>query len=188
MQRAVLEPCTVIPQRSVGSSEDYLGHFRQSYEALIHEIMNIQKDSDMGEQYTIDSNHIIYEEIDSELVVINLKNGCYYSLNESAALIWKLIANGNSIDNITGLLVAHFSIEPDGIPGEIVRIVSEFSHEQLLSPAVELETKTEMILPDDIKLADHFQSPVISKHSDIQEMLQLDPIHEVTDLGWPNKK
>lgn len=162
--------------------------FKQSCEALIYEIMNIQKDSDMGKQYTIDSNNIIYEEIDSELVVINLKNGCYYSLNESASLIWKLIVSGNSIDQITGLLVAHFSIEPDGIPGEILRIVSEFFNEQLLSPAVELETKAEMILPDNIMLAGHFQSPVMSKHSDIQEMLQLDPIHEVTDLGWPNKK
>ena len=142
----------------------------------------------MDKQYTIDPNNIIYEEIDAELVIINLKTGCYYSLNMSASLIWKLIVSGNSIDQITGFLVAHFFSESDGIPGEIVRIVSEFFNEQLISQAAELETKKEMILPDPIASAVHFQSPVISKHSDIKEMLQLDPIHEVTDLGWPYKK
>ena len=32
-----------------------------------------------------------------------------------------------------------------------------------------------------------FEKPVIEKFSDMQEMLLLDPIHEVSEMGWPNE-
>ncbi|MBN2286366.1 MAG: hypothetical protein JXI43_07950, partial [Tissierellales bacterium] len=32
-----------------------------------------------------------------------------------------------------------------------------------------------------------FKKPVIDKFEDMQEMLLLDPIHEVNDQGWPHE-
>lgn len=142
----------------------------------------------MAQRYVIDTNKIIYEEIEAELVVINLKTGSYYSLNEPASLIWKLIVCGNSLDQIAQLLKSHFAAEDSGIPDAIARIASEFLHEELISAVAEPVTAKELSLPNNFVMPGSFRNPVISKHSDIQDMLQLDPIHEVTDLGWPHQK
>ena len=31
-----------------------------------------------------------------------------------------------------------------------------------------------------------FEKPVLQKYSDMQDLLLLDPIHEVDEMGWPN--
>lgn len=142
----------------------------------------------MGKYYVTDTNSIIYEEIDAELVVINLMTGCYYSLNESASRIWKLIVSGNSTDQIAGLLMDHFSSETDGIKTEIARILSEFVNEELISEAAGPETIKELILPDGFVLSGHFQKPMMTRHSDIKEMLQLDPFMKLRIWAGRTKK
>lgn len=33
-----------------------------------------------------------------------------------------------------------------------------------------------------------FEPPVLEKYTDMQDLLLLDPIHEVDDTGWPKRK
>jgi hypothetical protein len=33
-----------------------------------------------------------------------------------------------------------------------------------------------------------FQPPTLRKYTDMQDLLLIDPIHEVDDLGWPGVK
>ena len=33
-----------------------------------------------------------------------------------------------------------------------------------------------------------FQEPALQKYTDMEDLLLLDPIHEVDDTGWPNPK
>ncbi len=141
----------------------------------------------MDQWYATDEGNVIYEEIEAELVVINLKSGCYYSLNDTASAIWRLVTGGHSLDQVSVLLAERFPSSADGMTGEVARIVSEFLREELLSPAGSPQAK-EAPLPEGLAMPESFQAPVMTKHSDIQEMLQLDPIHEVTDLGWPDRK
>ena len=142
----------------------------------------------MEQRYETDLNNIIFEAIEAELVVINLKSGCYYSLNESASEVWKLVIDGYSIKQISEFFVKQYPPSTNDPSGEISRIVSEFIREDLISEAVPTDVSGKSELPGGLVFPKSFQSPTITKHSDIQDMLQLDPIHEVTDLGWPHKK
>jgi hypothetical protein len=42
-------------------------------------------------------------------------------------------------------------------------------------------------LPADV-LPAAFVAPVLHKHTDMQDLLLLDPIHEVDETGWPSVK
>jgi hypothetical protein len=33
-----------------------------------------------------------------------------------------------------------------------------------------------------------FEMPKLSKYTDMEDLLALDPIHEVDEMGWPNAK
>jgi hypothetical protein len=33
-----------------------------------------------------------------------------------------------------------------------------------------------------------FQAPRFEKHTDMQDLILLDPVHEVADTGWPHAK
>lgn len=142
----------------------------------------------MEQRYATDLNNIIFEAIEAELVVINLKSGCYYSLNESASVIWKLVIEGYSIRQISEFFMKQYPPSTNNISEEIARIVSEFVREELLSEAAPSDPSGKSDRPDGLAFPERFESPSITKHSDIQDMLALDPIHEVTDLGWPHKK
>lgn len=47
---------------------------------------------------------VVSEEIDGEVVIVNLKTGNYYSLTQSATVIWSRLARGETLEQIHGVL------------------------------------------------------------------------------------
>src|SRR5205823_3881894 len=70
----------------------------------------------------IDSPQIVHEAIDGEVVVVNFKNGRYYSLEHVAAEVWDAIAQGASVPIIIERLTHRY----EGGHAEIARGVNEF--------------------------------------------------------------
>ena len=77
--------------------------------------------------------------------------------------------------------------------------------EKSLIERIEEQQKECLIVPDkeksnnDVNKSDNnatppqqdnlnFEKPVLQKHTDMQELLLLDPIHEIDEKGWPSKK
>lgn len=137
----------------------------------------------MNTQYSVDAESVIFEEIDNEMVVINLQTGCYYSLNRDAALAWRLVSSGFAISDI---LEMGEGGQGGARLGEALRdIVRDFEAERLLQKALNAMDRNHAAI-DGLDVS-AIRNPSMRKHEDIQEMLKLDPIHEVTDLGWPHK-
>ena len=71
------------------------------------------------------------------------------------------------------------------------RFIDELKEEKLIvsSDQVNGERKVnrEIVTPHDAFKANTFTPPVLKKYTDQQELLLLDPIHDVSDLGWPVK-
>ncbi len=122
------------------------------------------------------------EKVDNETVVINLNDGCYYNLNETATYIWELIGCGVEKGDITKNYSYLFSLDGDKASADVEEVLNLLLHESLIkatdSPSACL--KHEPVVFDYI-------APEIDKFDDMQEMLLLDPIHEVTEQGWPHK-
>ena len=72
------------------------------------------------------------------------------------------------------------------IKNSINQFISELLQESLIA-AIDQPQKSPIIKKEENKTKLTFEHPTIEKYDDMQELLLLDPIHEVDEDGWPNR-
>jgi len=138
-------------------------------------------------RYEVNSPAVISQTIDGEAVIIDLGSGYYYGLNPSASLVWNLLGEGLSALAIAEALAG---LPPSAEAKAVVLgLVAELLKEGLIRPRAGGEAPAASSVasprPGD---APALGKPALTKYSDMQDLLLLDPIHEVADSGWPRKK
>ena len=129
---------------------------------------------------------VIHETLDGETVVVNLDTGTYYSLDQTGRAAWLAFAAGATLEETVAHLTDSFSGDPALMAMEIRRLLAEFLSEGLLQPAAEL---TAPVLPTAGTDRPDFVPPRLTRYTDMQELLLLDPVHEVdAAAGWPLAK
>ena len=134
---------------------------------------------------------IVHETIDGETVILNLDKGDYYSLVGIGADIWGFMENDTDIVSIIEKISNNYQGDREDIEVAINNFVSELMHEGIVVPDnenkpendesshVQVQTGLKENKPD-------FEIPKLNKYTDMQDLLLLDPIHEVDDKeGWP---
>lgn len=135
----------------------------------------------------INQRQVIHETFDDEIVIVNLETGSYYSLTQVGAAIWQWLAAGATAAQVHADIAANYA----GDTAEMKRAVSSFLDELIADGLVEQSDQTPPRDPGSVKADSSrlaFQAPVLNKYTDMEELLLLDPIHEVDDLGWPSAK
>lgn len=135
---------------------------------------------------------IVSEEIDGEVVIVNLNNGNYYSLTQSAAAIWAGIQQSATLDEIRDRLHRRYSGDDHVIDQALAELIQALEAEQLIvrSPADSGAT-TFAPTPADTATAtkEAFMAPVFERFTDMGDLLLLDPVHETEgDKGWPHPR
>jgi hypothetical protein len=126
--------------------------------------------------------------IDGETIVLNFESGHYYSFNPSASEIWQGVARGAPIAIVAEHVARCFAGDPATIRTEVEAFVRRLEGESLIRPAAADATAAPLAAPaDTTAAAAAFASPMFEKFTDMEELLLLDPIHEVSDTGWPRK-
>jgi hypothetical protein len=128
--------------------------------------------------HRINSPSVIHETIDDEVVIINLDKGHYYSLDGCGARIWTGLIGGATVADIA----ASFEGADATIDAGVRELTAELEAEGLIVPAEDGFPATP--LPDGPALA--FETVKLQRYSDMEELLLLDPIHEVDQQGWPH--
>ncbi|MEO1591140.1 MAG: PqqD family peptide modification chaperone [Cyanobacteria bacterium J06632_22] len=134
--------------------------------------------------FRINAPDVVSETIDGESVIINLYKGLYYNLNPVGSIIWELVLAGYTAnDTVSAFKVAYPSLsEADEL--SIVQLVDQLSQESLIvSAAAPSPTAAPTITADET-----FEQPILYKYADMQDLLALDPIHDVDENGWPNQQ
>ncbi len=140
----------------------------------------------MSSYYRINGPNIIHEAFEDEVIVLNMNNGNYFSLSKASADIWKLIANGATIPAIIQAIRQRYQGDDSEIEAGITQFVSQLEQENLVTAGDnEVGRQSQPITVDSAKEKLSFQMPTLQKFSDMQEMLLLDPIHDVDETGWP---
>ena len=140
----------------------------------------------------INTPTVVQDTIDGEVVIVNLKSGSYYSLDKVGAEIWSFLEHGEAIGQIVEGIAQRYDGARTEIESAIHKLIKELQEENLLVPA-----------PQDNAAGpgDHtpgpsqpgaqrtpFVAPTLQKYTDMQDLLLLDPIHDVDDKGWPTIK
>ena len=148
---------------------------------------------DLTKRFRINSPKVVHDSIDNEVIIIEFDSGNYYSLNQSGSDIWMLIHEESSIKEIFDNLSAKYQTNSHSIEEKLWPFLKELKNENLI---IEIENKDQKtskklsIKQNNNKKTDKsdFEIPILQKYSDMQDLLLLDPIHEVDEKGWPIAK
>jgi hypothetical protein len=134
--------------------------------------------------YTTVVPEIASEIFDGELVIANYGSGLYYSISSEGSLIWQGLAHGLTVSQVTAWLADHF---PDQA-GELSTVVEDFVR-KLAADGLILEASTTDSSISELPLLTEtrFAHPMIERFDDLQELLLLDPVHDVDQAGWPRR-
>jgi hypothetical protein len=135
--------------------------------------------------YRINRPKVIFEAFEDETVLINLDSGNYYSFSGSGALIWDYIVRGDSLGSVIENLQERFGGR-DGIAPAVEDFVRELVEENLIVRDSSGARKNISEPKEEVPSPSRFEKPMLQKYSDMQDLLLLDPIHEVDETGWPH--
>lgn len=142
----------------------------------------------MGETtYSINAPDVIAETIDGETMLVNLATGSYYNLEGSGAKVWSRLTDGATPRQISAELAARFIGEAGEIEAAVARLVDELQAEQILVESPPREAKSAIPPPAEAAERRPFAAPKLAKFTDMQDIILLDPVHEVDARGWPHQ-
>ena len=140
--------------------------------------------------YRIRKPDVIFESFGNEIVLINLENGNYYSIQDVAAEIWGLIENCTPPENI----INYVTVRYEGAQKEIAESVDLFIAALIQDGLIEtFEPEAGMVKGASEKTEQtgnrpSFVAPTLNRYTDMQNLLLLDPIHDVGEQGWPHQQ
>jgi hypothetical protein len=141
-----------------------------------------------AERFRVNSPKVTHETVDDEVVIINLDSGSYYSMSGIGAAIWSLIDSGASIDEAAAHAAGRYAGEAESIRAGLIALVKELHGEALI--VADANRTPEPVAATESVDGDRpaFVAPTLQKFTDMQDLLLLDPIHDVTEDGWPHKE
>ncbi|WP_428662569.1 PqqD family protein [Runella sp.] len=135
--------------------------------------------------YQIATRGISFDHFEDETVAVNLPRGNYYSLRFTADFIFRQLVSGNNAEKVAVALTLIYDVEYKEALKAANQFIDQLLVEELLKEA-EAEGEIEIVQLDEKK---EFTFPVLEIFDDMQEMLVLDPVHDVDSTqGWPLKK
>jgi Coenzyme PQQ synthesis protein D (PqqD) len=137
--------------------------------------------------YHVNTPPVIHQTLDGEVIVVNLDSGTYYSLQGTGAEIWSALEAGATLQETVERLLGRYEGEPADVERAVGRFVDELVQEELVAPTARERPHDEAAgAAADGAARTTFEQPVLNRYTDMQELLMLDPIHEVDEQGWPH--
>jgi Coenzyme PQQ synthesis protein D (PqqD) len=144
----------------------------------------------MNRLYQINTPTVVSEIIDGEAVIMNLKSGNYYSTEGVGSVLWHGIELGRTYPQLLDLVKTAFPTVPENLAAAIDPFIDELMTHELIR---EIPAESAGALSDELELArvngsGEFRAPVLNVYADMKDLLLLDPIHDVDEVGWPTPK
>lgn len=130
--------------------------------------------------YRCENERVIHEVIDDEAIMINLNSGNYYTLNDSGAFLWLAMQRAADVQALAAQAAAHFAVAAEEIEPQVLAFLQHLMREGLV---VREPAEAAANAPEFRHAA--WGPPELTVFSDMQELLILDPIHEISEKGWP---
>jgi hypothetical protein len=138
--------------------------------------------------YRVRDKNVVSEIISEEAIIIDLTAGTYFSSDGAGALIWHGIVCGFEAAQIKQCVRQAFSADPAEQNLDFENFVACLLANRLVVVADEAAPSSvdwSMPLPSGRR---GYDPPVLNRYDDLEELALLDPIHDVEEAGWPNRK
>ena len=143
------------------------------------------------QHYTTDTSKIAFESFETEVVLVNLDTGHYYVLDSTAGVLWRLLLAGLSPDEIGEALTKRYAGAADEMAAAAQAFADDLVQDALLVPVEEAGAPLDSSILTELaetraKVA--FEPPSMFKYTEMENLIQMDPIREVDETGWPKRR
>jgi hypothetical protein len=136
--------------------------------------------------YRINSPRVVHETLDEETIVIDFETGAYYTLTGVGHWILSLLNQHQTVAQIVDQITARYSGEQEEIDEAVRQFIGNLAAASIIVKVATPVPAVALSLPFTPKTP--FTPPLLEEFTDIQDLLLLDPIHEVSKQGWPMRK
>jgi hypothetical protein len=139
--------------------------------------------------FVVNAPAVVSEIIDGELVIMSLTSGNYYSSDNVGAVIWEWITEGQTFHRIERLMLDRYDAPADTLARDLAAFVDRLLQEQLVREVAPVEASAAGHENGHVSHPrERFVTPELHVYTDMQDLLLLDPIHDVDEAGWPRPR
>jgi hypothetical protein len=126
-------------------------------------------------EYRIRVPQVVHESVDGEVVAIDFTTGSYFSLRGPAEAAWSALSGDEArgTEAVAGAVAERFAddADPDVVGAFLDQLVDEGLLDRTGDPATNGHGTGGL---------------TFEKFTDMEELILLDPVHDVSEAGWPN--
>lgn len=123
------------------------------------------------------------ERLNGDVIAVNLKTGAYFTLTGTAADVWTTFTSGAATSACLEALDKAYSLT---VPrDQVEELLAQCLDHGLITDVVPTAPQA-LSLPNDHERLS-WSRPVLEVFDDLQDLILLDPIHDTSALGWPNR-
>jgi hypothetical protein len=126
---------------------------------------------------------VVLESFADETVAVHLGTGRYFSIDLIGTEILNMLQSGSALGAVVDQLAARSGADPNVVDPAVREFVRQLLDEGLLRPAP--NGASSAVAPNGSHSSVPFTAPVLAVYSDMEDLLLLDPIHDVDETGWP---
>ena len=140
-------------------------------------------------RYRLNEPDVIQETVEGETLIVHTRSGTYYNLEGSGTRVWNALLAGHTVADIVDAFASTSDDERAAIHAGLDTFVDTLVGERLVVPsdhAISNATSADRGTDESRPI---FVQPELRTFTDMQELLLVDPIHDVQpDVGWPLQK
>ena len=136
-------------------------------------------------RFAVNTPNIVCEIFDNEVVAVNLDVGIYYSITGWSGKVWQMIQNGLSIEEMDQILTKYCD-DSANINEGLTKFAQDLLDKNLIVSSNSLDKPSSIEIQ--FEKIDRMPDLLIEEFSDMQDILLLDPVHDVDESGWPSAK
>lgn len=137
-------------------------------------------------RYRVNSPQVIAETLGDETIIVNLATGHYFNLQQTAVEIWEALARQEPVSTIVQTLQARYEAADGEIEDAVAQLVNGFQAAELIVPEEDDAAPGEAPVVPTAGERQPFVAPTFATFTDMQDIILLDPVHEVDARGWPH--
>jgi hypothetical protein len=132
-------------------------------------------------QVRVNEPDVVFEAFDDETVLVNLDSGSYYSLRASGPKVWTALAAGVRPSDLAGAIASAAGLPAQTVLAQLEDLVAALTEAKLVVAADKTDAPA-------AEWSGGYETPVLETYTDMQDLLLLDPVHDVDQAGWPKAK
>ncbi len=79
------------------------------------------------------NDDVLFQELQGEAVLLNLKSGVYFGLDPVATRIWQLFAEHEVLSEVAQVVVAEYDVAEDKCSEDLLKLVDDLAKQELVS-------------------------------------------------------